>query len=344
MKRAGILTGGGDCPGLNAVLRAVTYKLNHADVEVIGFIEGWRGVLEGLTQPLTIANTSDILIQGGTILGSSRTNPFQNEEENVPKIREAFKKFELDVLIVVGGDDTLGVAAQLYEKHQINTIGVPKTIDNDLSCTDYTFGFDTAVNLAMEAMDNLITTAESHRRCFVVEIMGRHAGWIAFHAGLAANADVVLIPEKPIDLKQVCGILKRNRDAGKKYNIVAVAEGCTFQAGTFETKDDEIDEFGNVKLGGISKALAKMIEEQTGYETRHVVLGHTQRCGRPSAYDRILATRYGLKAAELALAGDFGKMAALRGNEIISVDLAEAASETKTVPDEFFAIAEEFFG
>ncbi len=342
MTTVGILTGGGDCPGLNAVIRGAVRKLSNNNVETIGIMEGWRGMLEQMAMPLTVSNTDGILAEGGTILGTSRTNPYKEPDTAVPKIQETFAALGLDSLIAVGGDDTLGVANKLYLEHKLNTIGVPKTIDNDLSGTDVTFGFDTAINIAMEAIDRLHTTAKSHRRCVVVEIMGRHAGWITAFAGLAGAADVVLVPERNVSIEQVCDILKRNRADGQIYNMVAVSEGAVLASSDMVTQDGEVDEFGHVHLGGIAKNLAELIEKHTGYETRHVVLGHTQRGGKPTAFDRMLGTRYGIKAAELVLAKDFGKMVALHGNTIVGIPLADGVGETKVLTADFLAVLDEF--
>jgi len=343
MKKVGLLTGGGDCPGLNAVIRGVVSRLAKDDIGSIGFLEGWRGVIEGNTAELNETIVRDILHLGGTNLGSSRTNPYKNEAEDIPKIKQNFKKFEIDALVAIGGDDTLTAANRLWESEKLPVVGVPKTIDNDLSCTDFTFGFDTAVNNAMRAIDSLHDTAFSHRRVIVIECMGRHAGWITAYAGMAASADIILVPEKPIDIDEVCALLKRNRDKGKLYNIVAVSEGAKLEE-TEVTKDKTKDAFGNIKLGGIAERLAKIIEKKTGYETRHVVLGHLQRGGSPSAFDRILGTRYGVKAAELVLKKNFGKMVALQGHHIVAVDIVDAVGKSKTLDMEFYRIASVFFG
>ncbi|KPJ61545.1 MAG: hypothetical protein AMS15_05970 [Planctomycetes bacterium DG_23] len=341
MGSIGILTGGGDCPGLNAVIRAIVKKAEDAGKSCVGILEGWRGMIEGETMPLDTASTGDMVASGGTILGTSRTNPFKREGA-VEAIKENFSKLDLEVLIAIGGDDTLGVAARLFEEEALPTVGVPKTIDNDLPGTDFTFGFDTAVNIATEAVDRIHTTAKSHRRCIVVETMGRHVGWIAAYTGVASGADVVLVPEKPIDVDKVAEILKRNRSRGKEYNVVVVSEGAQFQPGDYVSKAGEVDEFGNVRLGGVGVVLADLIEDKTGYETRTVVLGHIQRGGAPSTFDRILATRFGLKAAELALERDYGKMVALRGNRIDVVPIKECLTGVKALDDEFVALTEAF--
>lgn len=343
MKKAGILTGGGDCPGLNAVIRAVTRKLNNNNVKLLGILDGWKGMLDGNHMELNYSNTDDILPIGGTIIGTSRTNPYKKPEEHVPKIKETFKKLELDCLIAVGGDDTLGVADKLWKNEKLPTIGVPKTIDNDLSATDFTFGFDTAVNAATECIDRLHTTTKSHHRVMIVEAMGRHAGWIAAYAGMAGSADIVLVPEKPIDIEEIINVIERNRNQGKTYNMIVASEGAMFKKDDFVTQDAELDDFGHVKLGGIADQLKSMIEKRTKYEVRTAVLGHIQRGGTPSAFDRILGTRYGFKAAELALEGQFGKMVALSGNKVIAVALSKGVGETKLLDMDFFAVAEEFW-
>ena len=343
MPTVGILTGGGDCPGLNAVIRAAVRRAENDGYSCLGILDGWKGLLTGETVPLDVACTNDIISEGGTILGTSRTNPYKRPED-VEKLLATYKDLELDALITIGGDDTLGVADKLYQEHQLNVVGVPKTIDNDLSCTDFTFGFDTAVNIATAAVDRILTTARSHHRCLVVECMGRHAGWIAGYVGMASGADITLVPEKPIDMDQVIAVLKRNRERGRNYNLVVVSEGAVFQAGDYVTSyEGEVDEFGNVRLGGVGNRVAELVEKYTGYETRSVVLGHLQRGGAPTVFDRVLATRLGYAAAELVLRGEFGKMVALRGNQIIAADLSEAVGKTKTLDMDFFAIAEAFF-
>ena len=343
--RVGILTGGGDCPGLNAVIRAVVRKGvdRHGDA-IVGFREGWRGVLEGDSMELTIDSTRGILPRGGTILGSSRTNPF-GREDGADRVTETIRTLGLDGLIAVGGDDTLGAAHRLSEGG-LPVLGVPKTIDNDLRATDRTFGFDTAVHVATEAIDRLHTTAESHNRILIVEVMGRHAGWIALHSGLAGGADVVLIPERPFDIDEVCRLLHRRHARGRYFSIVVVAEGATPKEGTLETVGGsaDTDEFGHVRLGGIGQRLEHEIADRTGYEARATVLGHVQRGGTPTAFDRVLATRLGLAAIDAAHAGQWGKMTALRSTRIELVDLEEAVSELQLVPDEEYEAAEAFFG
>ncbi|OIO36365.1 MAG: 6-phosphofructokinase [Candidatus Omnitrophica bacterium CG1_02_44_16] len=339
--RIGVLTGGGDCPGLNPVIRAVVRKAYNDKHETIGFMNGWRGLIEGETITLGLSAISGILPKGGTILGTSRTNPYKKPED-IKKVIENFKKFKLDALIAIGGEDTLGVANRLV-KDGLNVVGVPKTIDNDLSATDYTFGFDTAVNTAMECIDRLHTTAESHHRIMVVEVMGRHAGWIATFAGIAGGADVVLIPEIPINLDETCGILKKRHTRGRTFSIVVVAEGAKLITSDV-TKDQSLDEFGHVKLGGIGDYLAKEIEKRTGYETRVSVLGHIQRGGSPTAFDRILGTRFGVKAVELIENQEFGKMVSLSGTKIIAVPLEKGVEKLKTVDMDLYNIAKVFFG
>jgi 6-phosphofructokinase 1 len=329
-----MLTGGGDCPGLNAVIAGATRTLEDAGKDAIGILDGWKGAIEGLTMDISPESTADIITVGGTILGSSRTNPLK-VENGLESIKKTFKKLDIEALIAVGGDDTLGVATNLYEQEKMHVVGVPKTIDNDLSATDFTFGFDTAVNIAMDAVDKIRTTARSHHRVLVIETMGRHAGWIAAYAGICGNADVTLVPEVKIDIDKVCNTLKKKREQGQHYNIVVAAEGATFTSGDFITQEVELDQFGHVRLGGIGTALARMIEKRTGFETRSVVLGHLQRGGAPSAFDRMLGTRLGVKAAQMVLDGEWGNMAALRGNVIASVSLAEATGETKVLDEEF---------
>ena len=345
--RIGILTGGGDCPGLNAVIRATTRRLLDRGTEVIGIREGWRGLVEGLFQPLGYREISGILPRGGTILGTSRTNPYKTEGD-VDRVLSTFEANRLDALVVIGGEDTLGVAARLHAEHGLAVVGVPKTIDNDLSATDYTFGFDTAVWIATEAIDRLHTTAESHNRVMVVEVMGRHTGWIAVMSGIAGGADMILIPEQPVTVEQACADLKRRHERGKDFSIVVVSEGyeLTYESGERRvvTQETETDQFGHVRLGGVGDALARDIEERTGYETRVTVLGHVQRGGSPTPRDRILATRFGLKAADLVADGRFGRMAALQGDAIVDVTIEEATRELKTVPPAVYDVARAFFG
>ncbi|MFG1821885.1 6-phosphofructokinase [Microbispora bryophytorum] len=340
--RIGVLTGGGDCPGLNAVIRGVVRKgVGVYGHEFVGFRDGWRGPLEGDTMPLDIQAVRGILPRGGTILGSSRTNPIKIEG-GVERIKENLAAQGVDALIAIGGEDTLGVAKQLFDRG-VKVVGVPKTIDNDLNATDYTFGFDTAVNIAMEAIDRLHTTAESHHRALICEVMGRHAGWIALHAGMAAGANVILIPEKPFDIEKVCAYVE-SRFKTRYAPIIVVAEGAHPLEGQMALQAGELDAFGHVRLGGIGELLAKEIEKRTGKEARTTVLGHIQRGGTPTAYDRVLATRFGLGAIDAAHEGDFGKMVALRGTDIVRVGLADATAELKTVPPSRYEEAEVFFG
>jgi phosphofructokinase-like protein len=336
------LTGGGDCPGLNAVMRGICRTIANKGGTTLGFLEGWRGAIQGNYQTLDPMVTDEILPLGGTILGSSRTNPFK-DESLVQKVVDNFKALKLDALIAIGGDDTLGVASKLYSHHKLNVIGCPKTIDNDLSATDFTFGFDTCINTVMHCVDQLRTTTESHRRVMVVEVMGRHAGWITCFAGIATSADAILVPEEPADLDAVAELLKKRRAAGKKYGIVIVSEGIKLkESGGRVTQDKSVDEFGHEKLGGIGKQVSDYLEKKTGIETRWVTLGHLQRGGSPSAYDRVLGTRLGIHAARLALAGDFGKMVSLRGLEIVPVPLAEATGKMRTLYPSFMDEAKEF--
>jgi phosphofructokinase-like protein len=345
--KVGVLTGGGDCPGLNAVIRAVARRSFDRGHEVIGVRAGWRGLVESELEPLTNREISGLLPRGGTILGTSRTNPYKLEG-GVDSVRKHFDEAGLDALVAIGGEDTLGVAAGLFRDFDFPVVGVPKTIDNDLSATDYTFGFDTAVAIATEAIDRLHTTAESHNRVMVVEVMGRHTGWIAVMSGIAGGADVILIPEQPLTVEEACADLEKRHARGKDFSIVVVSEGykLTYASGEERevTQAEDLDAFGHVRLGGVGDQLAREIEERTGFETRVTVLGHVQRGGTPTARDRVLATRYGLKAADLAHGGDFGKMAALHGDEIVAVSLEEATAELKTVPPEWYDVARAFFG
>lgn len=350
-KRIGILTGGGDCPGLNAVIRAVVRKsVLKYDYQVVGILKGWRGLMEyGLTEELNLDKVSGIIHRGGTILKTSRTNPFQ-EEDGVKRIIDKKKALELSAIIAVGGDDTLGVAARLFDEG-VEVVGVPKTIDNDIWGTDYTFGFDTAMNIATEAIDRIHTTAESHNRVMVVEVMGRHTGWIAIEAGIAGGADFILIPEKPVDLHKVCEAICKRHQRRRDFSIVVVAEGAkitTSDNGSTKeieiVQDEEKDAFGHVRLGGIGKVLATEIQKRTGFETRFVILGYVQRGGTPTAFDRMLGTRFGVAAVDLVHRGEFGKMVTLQGNKIGAIDLKEATSKTKRIDDELYELAEVFFG
>jgi 6-phosphofructokinase 1 len=337
-----MLTGGGDCPGLNAVIRAVVRRADAAGWDCVGILEGWRGLTEGKFVDLTLRDVSGILPRGGTILGTSRTNPFKSED-GVQSVLDNIRDRGLDAVVAIGGEDTLGAAARLYREQRAPVVGVPKTIDNDLSGTDYTFGFDTAVTVATEAIDRLHTTAESHNRVMVVEVMGRHAGWIAVHSGIAGGADVILIPEQPVDYDVVAETVRKRHARGKNFSIVVVSEGTELPG---IEDEGELDAFGHVTLSkrGVGDIVAREIEQRTGFETRVTVLGHIQRGGTPTPRDRVLATRYGLKAAELALEGQFGQMAALRGDDIVAVSLDEATAELKTVPAEWYAVAQAFFG
>jgi 6-phosphofructokinase 1 len=347
VSKVGVLTGGGDCPGLNAVIRAVARRsLDHGD-EIIAVREGWRGLVEARFQPLGLREISGILPRGGTIIGTSRTNPYKLED-GVERVLATFREQGLDALIAIGGEDTLGVAARLHAEHDFPVVGVPKTIDNDLSATDYTFGFDTAVSICTEAIDRLHTTAESHNRVMVVEVMGRHTGWIAVMSGIAGGADVILIPERPITVERACEEIGSRHRRGKDFSIVVVSEGyeLTYESGERRqvAQETAADEFGHVRFGGVGAALASEIQERTGYETRVTVLGHVQRGGSPTPRDRILATRYGLKAADLVREGRFGRMAALHGDAIVDVSLAEATAELKKVPEDWYNVARAFFG
>jgi ATP-dependent phosphofructokinase / diphosphate-dependent phosphofructokinase len=340
--RIGVLTGGGDCPGLNAVIRAAVRKGSETyGHEFLGFRDGWKGPLEGLTMPLDVSVTRGILPRGGTILGSSRTNPIAMDG-GIDRIRDNLESLGVDAMIAIGGEDTLGVATALSAAG-LSVVGVPKTIDNDLGATDYTFGFDTAVQIAVDAIDRLHTTAESHHRVLIVEVMGRHAGWIALHSGLAGGANVILIPERPFDIAQVCAFIE-HRFASHYAPIVVVAEGAVPAEGTMELLDQGVDAFGHARLGGIGALLEREIEARTGKEARATVLGHVQRGGTPTAYDRVLATRFGLHAIDAVHEGDSGVMVALRGTDIIRVPLAEATRELKTVSPERYDEVEVFFG
>ena len=342
IKKIGVLTGGGDCPGLNPVIRAVVRKSYSLGISVIGIKNGWKGLVENQTVLLDLSSVSGILPKGGTILGTSRTNPYKDPAQ-LEAATTHYKNLGLDALIAIGGEDTLGVASKLV-KDGFKIVGVPKTIDNDLSETDVTFGFDTAVNTAMESIDRLHTTAESHQRVMVVEVMGRHAGWIAVHAGIAGGADFILIPEIPIDIEEVCAAIKNRQARGKTFSIIVVAEGAEFKHGQAVTQDQKLDEFGHTRLGGIGETLGQLIEKKTGFETRVTVLGHVQRGGSPTAFDRVLGTRFGVKAVELVLAGEFGAMASLKGNAIVSVPIEAAVKKLKTVDKELYEIAKLFFG
>ena len=345
MARVGLLTGGGDCPGLNAVIRAaVRSGLARGEHSFLGFRHGWAGVLEDQAVELDIQSTVGILPRGGTILGTSRTNPFAEGEGGLEAIRATLERRGVDALIPIGGEDTLGVALVLHEEG-IPIVGVPKTIDNDLGGTDVTFGFQTAVQIVTDAIDRLHTTAESHNRVMVVEVMGRHAGWIATHAGIAGGADAILVPERPFDIEEVCAHLRRRHERGRSFSIVVVAEGATPREGTMQTlQGTATDAFGHPRLGGIGVTLEHEIEQRTGFQTRVTILGHVQRGGTPTAFDRVLATRFGVAAMYAVASGHFGKMVALQGARIAEVDLAQALSAPKLLDPELYATAELFFG
>ena len=345
--RIGVLTGGGDCPGLNAVIRSVVRKsMVQYGWEVYGIRNGWAGYLTSDVEPLDLERVSGILPKGGTILGTSRTNPFKQEGGPDTIIRGA-KDLGIDATVAIGGEDTIGVAYKLFNLG-MPTVGVPKTIDNDLAGTDYTFGFDTAINIATDAIDRLHTTAESHHRVMVVEVMGRHTGWIAVYAGIAGGADMILIPERPFEMEKVCDMIRQRQERGKRFSIVVVAEGAKFLSegdtdGSLIVQEAEVDEFGHVRLGGIGNVRGREIERRTGFETRVSVLGYVQRGGTPTAFDRILATRFGVKACELVEKGEFGKIVALKGNKVVSVPMDEAL-QLKKVDNETYDIASLFFG
>jgi ATP-dependent phosphofructokinase / diphosphate-dependent phosphofructokinase len=343
VKTIGILTGGGDCPGLNAVIRAVVRRAVMLSYKVLGIKNGWQGLITGAAQPLSLLSVSGILPRGGTILGTSRTNPLKREEDK-KKLLANFKKLKIDCLIAVGGEDTLGVARHLVGEG-VKVVGIPKTIDNDVEGTDQTFGFDTAVSIVTEAIDRLHSTAESHQRVMVVEVMGRHTGWIATVGGLAGGADCILIPERPMTIEKICDILEKRHARGRLFSIVVVAEGFKL-AGAEElvTKDQKLDQFGHVHLGGISEVIAKEIEERTGFETRVTVLGHVQRGGSPTAFDRVLGTRYGVKAVDLIHQGKLGMMVCLKGNRITQTPLGKAMRKLKFVDPELIRTAEIFYG
>jgi 6-phosphofructokinase 1 len=343
MARIGVLTGGGDCPGLNAVIRAIVRKgIDIHGHEFVGFRYGWAGVLAADAVPLTLEAVRGILHRGGTILGSSRTNVYK-EPDGFERVKASLDELAVDALIPIGGEDTLGVARRLADDG-IDVVGVPKTIDNDLAGTDFTFGFQTAVQIATDAIDRLHTTAESHNRVMVCEVMGRHAGWIAVHSGLAGGADAILVPERPFDIEEVCNHLRRRHGSGRTFSIVVVSEGATPRDGALITEHETTDAFGHIRLGGIAVTLEKEIEERTGYETRMTILGHVQRGGTPLAYDRVLGTRFGVEAIDAATEGDFGKMVALRGTTIERVPLEEALAEPKLLDPQLYETAAVFFG
>jgi ATP-dependent phosphofructokinase / diphosphate-dependent phosphofructokinase len=336
--RVGVLTGGGDCPGLNAVIRGVVRRAHGYGDGVIGFRDGWRGPIENDVEPLTLEAVRGILPQGGTILGSSRTNPFKRED-GVDLVRRSLEAHSLDGLIAIGGEDTLGAAAKLSDAG-LNVVGVPKTIDNDLGGTDMTFGFDTAVQVATEAIDRLHTTAESHNRIMILEVMGRHAGWIAMHSGLAGGADVILVPERPFDIDEVIARLERRFARGRHFAIVVVSEGALPVGGDIEAMSGQTDEFGHARLGGVGQRLEQEIGQRTGYETRATVLGHIQRGGTPTAFDRVLATRLGVAAREAPHHGRGGTIASLQSTRIEMVPLADAVAQLRTLTEEDLRIAD----
>lgn len=338
-----MLTGGGDCPGLNAVMRAVVRKgERHYGDQLVGFRDGWKGVIEGLTIDVSVETFRGALPRGGTLLGSSRTNPFKIDG-GVERCRATLDDLGVDALVAIGGEDTLGVAAKFYDQG-VHVLGVPKTIDNDLSGTELTFGFDTAVQIAVDAIDRLHTTAESHDRVMVVEVMGRHAGHIATWAGIAGGATMVLIPEEPFDIAQVCDALERRHARGRFASIVVVAEGAVPKAGTMELISSDVDQFGHARLGGISTTIAQEIESRTGFETRQTILGHVQRGGTPTAFDRVLATRFGIAAIDAVHDAAFGQMVALQAGHIVRVPLQEAVGSLKLVDRELYhGVAEQFF-
>jgi phosphofructokinase-like protein len=346
VRKVGMLTGGGDAPASNGVIRAVTMKcIEDYGYEIIGIKRGWKGLLSPESEsigPLSVEDVRYILEEGGTILKSSRTNPYKNEGD-AEKVVENMKEFDIDALVAIGGDDTLGVAKRLHEDFGVRVVGCPKTIDNDLSATDTTFGYDTAVSIATEAIDRVRTTAKSHERIMVVEIMGRHAGWITWGAGVAGAANVTLIPEVEPDMDAIEDLFKKRAERGEQWGVVAVSEGVTLSE-EYITQSAETDEFGNVQLGGIGETLAEEIKERTGIDTRHVVLGHLQRGGTPTAHDRILSTRYGLRAAEAVKNAEWGKMVALQGGEVVTVALEKATEEAKTVPKDLYEAIATFFG
>jgi phosphofructokinase-like protein len=344
--RVGLLTGGGDCPGLNAVIRAVVRRgLAEPGNSFVGFSHGWAGVVENEAVELTLKSTSGILPRGGTILGTSRTNPYAEGRDGTAAVRATMKARGLDALIPIGGEDTLGVALRLHEDG-VPVVGVPKTIDNDLDGTDVTFGFQTAVQIVTEAIDRLHTTAESHNRVMILEVMGRHAGWIATHAGIAGGADAILVPERPFDIEQVATHLRTRHARGPNFSIVVVAEGATPREGTLHVRGDAAatDAFGHARLGGIGVALEGELEALTGYEARVTILGHVQRGGSPVAFDRVLATRFGVAAMDAALGGRFGAMVGLRGTQIAQTPLAQALREPKLLDPGLYETAELFFG
>jgi phosphofructokinase-like protein len=341
--RIGMLTGGGDCPGLNAVIRAVVRKgVEQYEHTIVGYRHGWRGVIEGESVGLSLDAVRGLLPRGGTVLGTSRTNPY-GSQDGPARVLATLARDRIDALVVIGGEDTLGVACKLGADG-VKVVGVPKTIDNDLSGTDFTFGFHTAIQIATDAIDRLHTTAESHDRVMVIEVMGRHAGWIATYSGMAGGADIILVPEEPFDIDEICKRLTRRHERGANFSIVVAAEGATPKEGTMALQTGETDAFGHVRLGGIGQRLADEIEQRTGYEARMTALGHVLRGGSPSAYDRVIATRFGIEAIDAAHEGDFGKMVALHGTDVVRIPIDEAVARLKTVDGRLFETAAVFFG
>jgi 6-phosphofructokinase 1 len=341
--KVGVLSGGGDAPGINAVIRAIVRKgIQNYGYEILGIKDGWTGLLEAQYLPLDLSAASGLLPRGGSILGTSRTNPFKSESGPEKMMKNA-KEAAIEAVIAIGGDDTLSVAAKMG-KYGLKCVGVPKTIDNDLAGTDYTFGFNTAVSIATEALDRLHTTAETHHRVIIMEVMGRYTGWIALEAGIAGGADIVLIPEKPFDIDEVCALIKRRQERGRNFSIIVVAEGAKSKGGVEIVYSESLDEFGHIRLGGIGYYLGKEIEKCLSVETRVVVLGHLQRGGSPTAFDRVLATRFGIAAIDMVHEGKFDHMPAIKGNRIVSVSLKEVVGKRKTVDLELYDIASVFFG
>jgi len=343
-ERIGVLTGGGDCPGLNAAIRAIVRRgINEHNMDVFGFRNGWQGVLDGQPQPMTLDSTRGILHRGGTILGTSRTDPVR-EPDGSARIAEVLEIHEIDGLVVIGGEGTLSAAATLSSEYGVKIIGVPKTIDNDLDGTSFTIGFSTALDIATEAVDRLHSTAESHNRVMVLEVMGRHAGWIATYAGMAGGADDILIPERPFDVNRVVRHLKRRHGTGRTFSIIVVAEGAFPEEGTMALPDYDRDEFGRPRLGGLANVLGPLIEERTGFPTRVTILGHVQRGGQPNAFDRVLGTTMGVAATDMTVKGEWGQMVGMRGTSVRPVPLARATEKLKTVTPETYDIARTFFG
>lgn len=342
--RIGILTGGGDCPGLNAVIRAVVrHSIKNYSSEVVGFLEGWRGPVDNIVMPLTMRTTDSIINKGGTIIRTSRTNPFKMDR-GAERIKENLERNNLSAIIAVGGEETCSVANQLYKEHKIPVVCIPKTIDNDLNATDFTFGFDTAVNVVAEAIDRLHTTAESHNRVLVCEVMGKHAGWIACYGGIAGGADLILVPERPVVTNEVVETIKKCHARGRDYSIVVVAEGARFDSDPPTNGNGHNGDSQQVGFNGIGERLARVISEETGYETRATTLGHIQRGGSPTAFDRVLATRFGIHAVDLVHQGKFGTMVALKGNDVIDVPVEDAVDKLKTLDLDLYKVAEVFFG